>query len=151
MNGMKFDVREFYIAITNRCNLSCIMCTTGKGKFDAGRELTTERWKAVLVNLNRNCRIRRVTFGGGEPLLRADIAEIMKFACASEIETVNIISNGTLFNDAFISQFSPEELRKIGVIFSIDGLEYDHDFIRGTGVFRRVFPNFENLHSEQGP
>lgn len=146
MKNKEFNIIEFYIAITNRCNLQCIMCTTGKGKYDAEKELTTEQWEKAILNLENNCRIQRVTFGGGEPLLRKDIVEIVKFACAVSINTVNIISNGVLLDESFTGSFSEKELHKIGIIFSIDGLEYGHNFIRGSGVFQKVFNNFEAVY-----
>ncbi len=141
----KIDIIEFYIAITNRCNLQCIMCTTGKGKYDSQKELTTGQWRQVITNLNKNCKIQRITFGGGEPLLRRDLAELIKFACSTDIATVNVISNGILLGEEFMASFTEKELLKIGIIFSIDGLEYNHNFIRGTDVFRMAFSNFEYL------
>lgn len=146
MKTKEFNIIEFYIAITNRCNLGCIMCTTGKGRFDAQKELTKEEWLKLIANLDKNCKVERITFGGGEPLLREDLGEIIKFACATDIGTVNVISNGVLFDEKFMEKFQENELKKIGVIFSIDGLEYEHNFIRGTGVFQKTFSNFEGLY-----
>jgi len=146
MEDKKFDITEFYIAITNRCNLQCIMCTTGKGKYDAQRELTTEQWIKLIGGLNESCKIQRITFGGGEPLLRNDITEIIKFACRTDIGTVNIISNGMLLDEKFVKSFTEKELHKMQIIFSIDGLENNHNFIRGSLVFQRVFRNFEFLY-----
>ncbi len=146
MGNKEFNILEFYIAITNRCNLQCLMCTTGQGKYDAQKELTTGEWKRVIANLNRHCNIQRITFGGGEPLLRSDIAELMKFSCATDIVAMNIISNGTLLTEEFVTSFTEKELQKIAIIFSIDGLEYSHNFIRGSGKFEKTFRNFEFLY-----
>lgn len=146
MKTKEFNIIEFYIAITNRCNLGCIMCTTGNGRFNSRKELTKEEWIKLIANLDRNCKIERITFGGGEPLLREDLGEIMKFACTTDIGTVNVISNGVLLDEKFIDKFQQKELNKIGIIFSIDGLEYEHNFIRGTGVFQKTFCNFEELY-----
>lgn len=146
MKEKEFNITEFYIAITNRCNLQCIMCTTGKGKYDSQKELTTDEWIKLISNLDESCKIQRVTFGGGEPLLRNDTTEIMKFACSTDISTVNIISNGMLLDEKFMKNFTEQELRKMQIIFSIDGLEYNHNFIRGSLVFQEVFKNFELLY-----
>jgi len=143
-----FKIREFYIAITNRCNLACIMCTTGQGRHNVKDELTAEEWKKVVANLNKDCLIQRITFGGGEPLLRKDLVEVIKFVCSIGIEEVNIISNGTLLNRGFMQQFDENELKKLGINISIDGLEYDHDYIRGHGVFKRMINNFDSLYND---
>ncbi|MDD5115947.1 MAG: radical SAM protein [Candidatus Omnitrophica bacterium] len=142
----EFNVREFYIAITNRCNLACIMCTTGSGRHNVKDELTAEEWKVLISNLSKDCLIQRVTFGGGEPLLRKDLSEIVKFALSAGSEEVNIISNGTLLNRGFMQQFDEGQLSRLGINISIDGLEYDHDYIRGHGVFKRMIRNFEFLY-----
>jgi len=144
LKGIKreFKFIEFYIAITNRCNLQCIMCTTGKGKYSQEKELTSQEWENILGNLDSSCYIRRVTFGGGEPLLRQDLISIMKFACACDIETVNIITNGTLLNKGFLREFNRRELDKIGIIVSIDGLRQEHNFIRGKDIFDGVMDIF---------
>ncbi|MBN2482662.1 MAG: radical SAM protein [Candidatus Omnitrophica bacterium] len=148
MRDKHFNICEFYIAITNRCNLQCLMCTTGKGKYGAESELSSQEWIKIIGNLERNCAIQRITFGGGEPLLRDDLGHIMKFTCACDINTVNVISNGTLFDGVFLDQFDEHELKKIGIIFSIDGLQYDHDFIRGGGTFKKTVHNFERVYKE---
>ncbi len=142
----EFNITEFYIAITNRCNLRCIMCTTGQGKYTAENELSADQWIKAIANLNKNCHIRRITFGGGEPLLRQELAEIVKFACGTKVSAINIISNGTLITKEFMDKFSPEELSKISITLSIDGLSYDHNFIRGTEAFERAFKSFEMLY-----
>jgi len=144
--GKDFKIREFYIAITNRCNLACIMCTTGKGRHDAKNELTAQDWKKTILSLNKDCLVQRVTFGGGEPLLREDLAEIIKFTCSVGVEEVNIISNGILLDGRFMRRFNRGELKRLGINISIDGLEYDHNYIRGPGAFERTIKNLELLY-----
>jgi MoaA/NifB/PqqE/SkfB family radical SAM enzyme len=122
------------------------MCTTGKGRHDAKNELTAEDWKKTIVNLNRDCLVQRVTFGGGEPLLREDLAEIIKFTCSAGVEEVNIISNGILLSEKFMRRFNSNELKKLGINISIDGLQYDHNYIRGQGAFERTMKNLEFLY-----
>ncbi len=142
----EFNVKDFYVAITGRCNLRCIMCTTGKGIHNIENELTTEEWKRIIINLNKECKIDRITFGGGEPLLRKDIVEIIKYTCSTDVTNVTFISNGILLTEEFMNNFDKNELGKMSVNISIDGLEYEHNFIRGTGVFQKMFRSFELIY-----
>lgn len=142
----ELGIKDFYIAITGRCILRCIMCTTGKGVHNIANELSTEDWKKIIMNLNNECRIERITFGGGEPLVREDIVEIIKFTCSTDVVNVTFITNGLLLNKEFMKNFNNDELRKMSVNFSIDGLEYEHNFIRGTGVFEKMLKSFELVY-----
>jgi MoaA/NifB/PqqE/SkfB family radical SAM enzyme len=122
------------------------MCTTGKGKYSGEGELSTKNWQRLILNLSESCDIERITFGGGEPLLRKDLGSVIKISCSTHIKTVNVITNGTLFGPNFIKQFSKEELKKIGIIFSIDGLEREHNFIRDSDIFKLVIEHFRYLY-----
>jgi len=144
----EINFKDFYIAITGRCILRCIMCTTGKGVHNIENELSTEDWKRIITNLNKECKIDRITFGGGEPLLREDIIEIIKFTCSTDVANVTFITNGLLLNEDFMNKFDKDELAKMSVNFSIDGLEYEHNFIRGTGVFQKTFKSFEMVYHD---
>jgi MoaA/NifB/PqqE/SkfB family radical SAM enzyme len=124
------------------------MCTTGKGVHNIENELTTEDWKKIIINLNKECKPARIIFGGGEPLIREDIAEIIKFTCSTDVANVTFITNGILLNEEFMNKFDKNELGKMSVNFSIDGLEYEHNFIRGTGVFQKMFKSFEMVYHD---
>ncbi len=66
-----FSFDLFYIAMSDRCNLSCIMCSTSKhpAEYDKNMkeiELTVDQWKAIIDNITR-FKVKTISFGGGEP------------------------------------------------------------------------------------
>jgi len=63
--------------ITRRCNRTCSFCSVPDHPVE--KELTTEEWKQALRKLH-TFGVRNITFTGGEPLLREDLGELIRFA-----------------------------------------------------------------------
>jgi MoaA/NifB/PqqE/SkfB family radical SAM enzyme len=62
--------------LTSRCHFGCPFCNVKK---EPVRDLSTTEVKAVLDNLSRS-PVLMTSFEGGEPLLRDDIAELLRYA-----------------------------------------------------------------------
>jgi len=71
-------VYPFYasLKLTNRCHFRCSFCNVWREKT---REVSTEEFFKLLENLGRSSVIL-VSFEGGEPLLREDLEELLRFA-----------------------------------------------------------------------
>ena len=78
------------------CNLACPTCFRWTSKPDE-HELNTEEWKGVLTKLKAWLGTFNLTFTGGEPFLRKDLLDILKFASGNGIIT-NVVSNGSLID-----------------------------------------------------
>ncbi len=132
---MKFN--QFYLALTNRCNLECIMCSTTRHNHQMENELTLDEWIQVLENITR-FEVEVITFGGGEPFIRKDdLVQLVRFVASKGI-TVNIVSNGTLITKDVLDKIKDIK-DKVVFLISCDGLEVENDYIRGQGVFKRIF------------
>jgi MoaA/NifB/PqqE/SkfB family radical SAM enzyme len=86
--GKKVDFDKYdyhcevaHLEISNRCNMKCPYCYIGDKD---GIELNTDSWKKIIHNLAQ-AGIFQVTFGGGEPTLRADL-----FWLAEEVNSVGM-------------------------------------------------------------
>lgn len=62
-----------------QCNQKCIFCYAAGQKMSAAKELSTQQWKQVIDRLE-TARVPMVTFTGGEPTQREDIAELVDYA-----------------------------------------------------------------------
>lgn len=62
-----------------KCNQRCVFCYAAGQKKSSSRELSTEEWKRVIDILGE-ARVPMLTFTGGEPTLRMDIAELIGYA-----------------------------------------------------------------------
>ena len=62
-----------------QCNQKCIFCYAAGQEMGKTKELTTEQWEKAIDRLEA-ARVPMVTFTGGEPTQRADIAELVGYA-----------------------------------------------------------------------
>jgi len=88
-------VKGIRISLTQRCNLNCVYCHH-EGESKAGTEMT--HGEAVrILRIASDLGAVQVKFTGGEPLLRPDLADIIRDA-ASIMSDVAITTNGSLLN-----------------------------------------------------
>ncbi|NLV46478.1 MAG: radical SAM protein [Candidatus Hydrogenedentes bacterium] len=122
--------------VTDRCNLRCRMCGVceREGTQDTSGELTTDQYKAVITSAATRLGTSLASISGGEPLLRADIFEIIRFAVDAGIST-HICTNGLLLN-----RERAERLRDAGIAavsVSVDSPDASiHEYLRGSGTFQ---------------
>ncbi|HNW92117.1 MAG TPA: radical SAM protein [bacterium] len=94
-------LRSFIAEVTTRCNHQCLHCYN---VWESGRpyprgELSTAETQALYGKMLDETGATLVTLTGGEPLLRADLPQLVGY-CAGRGATVNLITNGTLVDDA---------------------------------------------------
>jgi radical SAM protein with 4Fe4S-binding SPASM domain len=83
------------LALTFRCQNDCVHCYSG-GPHDTP-ELTTEEWKEVIDRVHK-IGVFLLTFTGGEPTLREDLPELLRYAQEKGIVT-GLITNGRRLKD----------------------------------------------------
>ncbi|MEN6342746.1 MAG: GTP 3',8-cyclase MoaA [Methanospirillum sp.] len=69
-------VSNIRISLTQACNLNCIYCHA-EGEKNPEQELSAEQI-AEILRVAQSFGIRSVKFTGGEPLMRADLAQIIR-------------------------------------------------------------------------
>lgn len=113
------------VMLTNRCNLKCVMCRQWREPL--GQELSFDDWKRIILDLKKN-GIRNIHFSGGEPLLRKDFIELVRFSSQNGF-VVGVTTNGTLLTGALLEELIAVGLRSIALSMDAVGNEYDR--IRG--------------------
>ena len=83
------------LALTFRCQNDCLHCYTG-GPHETP-ELTTDQWKEVINRVHK-IGVFLLTFTGGEPTLREDLPELLRYAQEKGIVT-GLITNGRRLKD----------------------------------------------------
>jgi len=114
--------------LTYRCNLSCLYCGCREEKVE---ELDTENVCSIIDKASK-LGTKFITFGGGEPLLREDLGEIIDY-CKGKHIRVLINSNGTLIKKDFYKIKNVDEIQ-----ISLDGPPHINDAIRGKSVHDKV-------------
>ncbi|MGB2906913.1 MAG: radical SAM protein [Candidatus Aminicenantaceae bacterium] len=93
------------VALTWRCNIKCLFCYAAckciseTDEESDLEELSTGEVKKVLDIIRREAEVPSVSFTGGEPLLRTDLAELIAYASCTLNMRVNLITNGTLIDE----------------------------------------------------
>ena len=126
--------------ITRACNLRCMHCYAN-AKDGSDDRITHSDAKRIIDDLS-DFGVPVLLFSGGEPLLREDIIELIRYAVKKGIRAV-LSTNGTL-----ITEDMAERLRDAGISYvgiSLDGLEEINDRFRGVkGAFKKAMEGIEN-------
>ncbi|OPZ23646.1 MAG: hypothetical protein BWZ02_03146 [Lentisphaerae bacterium ADurb.BinA184] len=91
------------VALTARCNLRCRFCYLDDGAATTGAEMDTAEVKRVLDTIRREAQVPSVSFTGGEPTLRPDLPELIRYARDEAGLRVNLITNGTRLTAALVA------------------------------------------------
>ncbi|MFW9893857.1 MAG: radical SAM protein [Candidatus Thorarchaeota archaeon] len=112
--------------ITYACNLSCKQCLSSAGR-PLDDELILDEIKEILDDLAK-LKVFNICFLGGEPLMREDFIEILRYASQYNFG-LSFSTNGVLIDDQMLEDL--EDLKVFQVQVSLDGLEETHNQIRG--------------------
>lgn len=96
---------EVVIEVTPRCNLDCRLCFNKASfakKSRLQKEMSTDYIKKIIDSITKSS-IPQVRFSGGEPLLREDIFDLMKYAKAKGLR-VWLNTNATLITEKNITK-----------------------------------------------
>ena len=86
------------ISVTSRCNLRCVHCQPACA--EGGEDVLTKDEIVHVVRLAVACGITKVRLTGGEPLVRADIVELVgELAAIPGLKQLGLTTNGCLLPD----------------------------------------------------
>jgi MoaA/NifB/PqqE/SkfB family radical SAM enzyme len=138
--GLRPIVAELFL--TQNCNLQCISCACWRSKTT--NELSYDEWIDIIDQLE-NLGFIKLNFTGGEPLLRTDTIDIIRYASQNTRASWHLNTNALLLTPNRIM-----ELIEAGVYsynISIDSANPEtHDAIRGQkGAFEKTTKNLSVL------
>ncbi|MEO3994057.1 MAG: GTP 3',8-cyclase MoaA [Desulfurococcaceae archaeon TW002] len=90
-------VDRFRVSVTQRCNHACIFCHR-EGIFSFEEEALSPEDYGFLAKVSKTLGISKYKLTGGEPLLRNDIADIVR-ELKSYSNEVSLSTNGSLLKD----------------------------------------------------
>ena len=100
-----------------QCNQKCVFCYAAGQVMGKTKEMTTEQWKQAIDRLDA-ARVPMVTFTGGEPTQRADIAELVGYA---KRMVTRLNTNGVNLTPELVQQLKAAGLDSVQVTL------YSHD------------------------
>lgn len=142
---METDIKKnISIELTNNCNLHCVHCCV-----EAGEKRTNDLSTEEIIDIFNKCiawNPKMITLSGGEPLLRGDFKELLKYLKNNYNGHIGISTNGTL-----ITNSNAELLVKYAdqIDISVDGVDEETcSIVRGKGVFEKVIKSIKILQDK---
>ncbi len=141
--GTKLVTKGMYSYLTNRpivisyevtlsCNCNCRHCDLG-GIINDEKQISPEEYG----DLTRRLKPLAAQISGGEPLLRKDIAAIVKAIKQGGVQYAILVTNGALLNENNYLQLHEAGVDQFSV--SLDFPDERHDeFRRRPGLYRRL-------------
>jgi radical SAM protein with 4Fe4S-binding SPASM domain len=128
--------------LTLRCNMRCLHCGSVAGKARKNELSIEECFRVADELLSLGCR--KIAFIGGEIFYYRGWDKVARRMSDGGAQ-VNIITNAYRLGDVEIAQIKEANLTNVGI--SLDGMEKNHDLIRGKkGAYQRVLNAFKRLH-----
>ncbi len=138
------------IEVSYECILRCKMCYMWKNQRMPD-ELNIDEWKRAICSLKKftgpNCSIN---ITGGEPLLKKQVIDLVKFINQEGFLDVSMTTNGFLIDKEMARSLSDAGLRMISL--SLDSSNQQiHDNIRGVpGAGKKVMDAIEYFSLHRG-
>jgi len=123
---------------TYRCNMKCSFCNIWKKNLFPKEASTLEFKKRLLECWDLGCLV--VSYTGGEPLLREDLRELLKFSSERIGFYTGLVTNGLLL-DKKIDEIS-KYIDFLAVSFDAND-EKIFNKTRGTNAFKKIKKNIE--------
>jgi radical SAM protein with 4Fe4S-binding SPASM domain len=145
MDADNHKPRLIFWEVTKGCNLRCIHCRATATELSSPLDLPTAKALNVIEQVSQYAKPILV-LSGGEPLFRADIFELARFATDRGLR-VALATNGTLVTEEVARKIVDASVRRVSI--SLDGANAaTHDAFRGIpGAFAAALKGFRNLQA----
>lgn len=130
-------LNEFWFHTNNSCNLTCTHCLVSSHPGgDPGQDTS---FYLRVVDETKALGVYRYYFTGGEPFLRKDIFDLIRYITADKGAELIVLTNATLFRNGKVQPLRDLDRERLKFQVSLDGSTRQvNDSIRGEGTFRRI-------------
>ena len=138
-----FELQSAYIHVTNFCNLTCRHCYRDSHlKSEHGVDTDS---MFIIIDRLKASGIKFLVIAGGEPLVRYDIEDLLKYISSKKFDGVTLLTNGTAVTDK-LAKLIADCVDSTHV--SLDGPNEEINVqIRGEGNFEKTINGIRKLKS----
>ena len=122
-----------------QCNQHCVHCYAAGQQLAGSRECTTEEWKRIIDRLREAC-VAQLTFTGGEPTLRPDLAELIDY---SRFFITRLNTNGILLTRELCDSLYKASLDNVQVTLYAADKEI-HEQLVGAAHYAETAAGIQN-------
>jgi MoaA/NifB/PqqE/SkfB family radical SAM enzyme len=132
----------YWIDITRRCNLRCVMCPQAAGLREPQAEMPPAMFRSIIDGISRSRPLIKL-YLSGEPLLHDSLFDMIAYAAERGCRTM-IHTNGTLLHAEMAEQLLASPLTFLS--FSFDGCDREvYERLRPPASFERVESNIRRF------
>ncbi|MCP8333103.1 radical SAM protein [Clostridioides difficile] len=132
-------------ALTEQCNLKCNFCSMDS-HIDKNEEIDYDTVIRIIRNIMK-LKPKKLILTGGEPLMRRDFLDILKYIKDNYDTKVQLMTNATLIDESIVDKLT-SNLYAIDI--SIDGYDKEScDSVRGKGTFDKINHNIDLLKKKK--
>ncbi|MDE2293240.1 MAG: radical SAM protein, partial [Elusimicrobia bacterium] len=137
---------ELWVHLLQTCNIACTHCLVSSGpQGEKGPEAPFI--KDVIAQAHA-LGARRFFFTGGEPFVRADLPELIRFVVEEKASELIVMTNATLLTPERLKALEGFDRSRLRFQASLDGASAPvNDAIRGAGVFEKASAGLAALSS----
>jgi len=139
------NLNYLFFELTHRCNLECIHCGSDCVRNDTVPDLPKEKIIEVLkeIKSHQNSKKVMIVLSGGEPTIYPDVWKLGREIYDLEFPW-GMVTNGFAWTKHTIADAKKARMHSVTV--SLDGLEENHNWLRGhPESFRRAKKAIEML------
>ena len=138
-------LREFWMHTNNSCNLTCTHCLVNSSpRGERGLPLDDLR---RMVDEAVALGVERFYFTGGEPFVRRDLPELIRYITETKAAELAILTNATLFQGSLLHALDAMRRERLRFQVSLDGSTPQiNDPIRGAGTFQATTEGLRSIN-----
>ncbi len=129
------------VQVSRKCNQDCVFCSAP----NSDAELSFEEAKKTIDDLKKE-DVTEVMFTGGEPTLRDDLPELIRYAKAQGFEEVSVQTNASrLHDEKLLKAYIKSGLDKFDISYHTNKKDIFPKLSRGDGDFDQFCRGVKNV------
>jgi len=148
-SSLRNGILKVMIGLTYECQCSCKYCCSGLYAKEKKKELTTEEIKSLIDSISHfPFAVVLVSFFGGEPLIRKDVFDLIKYAATKGL-FVELETNGILLSLENVKRLKVAGLHHLFVRIEHSDSEFHDQISSFKECFKKAIEGIKHCVTER--